>query len=492
MQATPPHGKRASEDPTQGSDRDLDVVVVGGGVAGLTVARDLTAAGHRVLLLEATDIVGGTVARAEIDGLALDVGAESFAVAGGSVAELLADLGLSDAVVQPIAAPAWVRHHAGAAPLPARGWLGIPARPWARDVRRVIGWPGALRASADQILPARFGRARGTLGGLVAVRLGRRVLARLVEPVIGGVYSTAPDLLPLERLAPRAQTVLHEERTLQRAAARIRGVSGVAGSQVAGLRGGMYELVEALTAEVVAGGEIRTATRAVRLRRDGAGWLVETEAPPGIPAAPSAKPGAQLTADAVVLAGSAAATSDLLGAAAPANPGGVVTVCTLVVDSAALDAAPRGSGVLVAAGVPGVRAKAVTHATAKWAWLATAAGPHRHVLRLSYGRVGDPSSPEPRFFPQLALDDASALLGIPLVTDQLRGWRLNSWPVVGNAAGAVPEAPDWVMITGGWVAGTGLAAVVTHARRTAADLDQRLRVSKPRLDTLVMEGKMNR
>ena len=50
---------------------------------------------------------------------------------------------------------------------------------------------------------------------------------------------------------------------------------------------------------------------------------------------------------------------------------------------------------LVAPGsTPGaVRAKALTHATAKWPWLARrvrdAAGPGWHVVRLSYGRIGD-------------------------------------------------------------------------------------------------------
>ena len=68
---------------------------------------------------------------------------------------------------------------------------------------------------------------------------------------------------------------------------------------------------------------------------------------------------------------------------------GQIVLATLVVDSAELDAAPRGTGLLVAPGASGIRAKALTHATAKWAWLAEAAGPHRHVLRLSYNDAPD-------------------------------------------------------------------------------------------------------
>src|ERR1700735_1868094 len=38
-----------------------EVLIIGAGVAGLTVARDLTAAGRRVLVLEARDRLGGRI-----------------------------------------------------------------------------------------------------------------------------------------------------------------------------------------------------------------------------------------------------------------------------------------------------------------------------------------------------------------------------------------------------------------------------------------------
>ena len=56
----------------------------------------------------------------------------------------------------------------------------------------------------------------------------------------------------------------------------------------------------------------------------------------------------------------------------PADPA-ALDVITLVLDDDLTDA-PRGTGVLVAANVPGVAAKAMTHSTAKWAWLRAAAG----------------------------------------------------------------------------------------------------------------------
>lgn len=54
---------------------DIDTVVVGAGVAGLTAARLLTAAGQRVVVLEARDRVGGRTHSQRSDGLVTDLGA---------------------------------------------------------------------------------------------------------------------------------------------------------------------------------------------------------------------------------------------------------------------------------------------------------------------------------------------------------------------------------------------------------------------------------
>jgi phytoene dehydrogenase-like protein len=51
-----------------------DVLVIGAGLAGLTAALELYRAGKKVLILEATDQVGGRVATELVDGYCLDVG----------------------------------------------------------------------------------------------------------------------------------------------------------------------------------------------------------------------------------------------------------------------------------------------------------------------------------------------------------------------------------------------------------------------------------
>src|SRR5690606_720702 len=122
--------------------------------------------GFAVDVFEAAEAPGGAVRTGEVAGLRLDLGAESFATRGGHVRALVDELGLGDAVVEPGtgAGGAWLAGLPGgdAAPLPTGGLLGIPATPFAPDVRRIIGWGGAWRAYlADTFKPVlTIGHAR--------------------------------------------------------------------------------------------------------------------------------------------------------------------------------------------------------------------------------------------------------------------------------------------------------------------------------------------
>ena len=170
-----------------------DVVVIGGGIAGLVVAWQLARAGRRPLLLEAGAVVGGVLSSHRVGGLTLDAGAESYATTRPSVGELIDDLGLRAAVVRPSPAGAWVRHSSGTAPLPAGGLLGIPARPWAADVRRVVGAAGSARACLDRVLPRSSTEASyATLGARLCAFIDRAIAS--LEPDEGMAIAFSYDL----------------------------------------------------------------------------------------------------------------------------------------------------------------------------------------------------------------------------------------------------------------------------------------------------------
>ncbi len=429
-------------EPAAASDDEVwGAVVVGGGVAGLVAARELLLAGVRTLVLEGRDAVGGAVRAHVVGGLTLDAGAESFATRGGTVAAYLDELGLGERVVAPSSRGSWVHLPSGDGPLPRTGMLGIPAQPWAADVRRTLGLLGAARASLDLVLPARVGARATTLGGLVRARMGARVVDRLVRPVVGGVHAADPDELAVDAVAPGLPGALRSSRSLARAVRSLR-AAAPAGSAVQGLDGGVRVLVETLAAQVEQlGGRIRTRTAAT------SATVVPSGGAP-VDASPTARAATVLVG---LRDGTSVRAQRLLVAAPQGRPlltavlpglgdvalddGADVHLVTLVLHAPELDDAPRGTGVLVGRDATDVQAKALTHATAKWPWLAREAGPGRHVVRLSYGRGDEPEdagrpatgAPGRSELVAQALADASVLLGTALSDEQVVASAVVRW-----------------------------------------------------------------
>jgi oxygen-dependent protoporphyrinogen oxidase len=423
-----------STPPPTGSAR---VVVVGAGVAGLIVARDLARAGVPVTVVEASDRTGGQLASTIVAGLEIDAGAESFATRGGVVEELATELGLGADIVRPLDSPAWLVGRRGSShPLPAASVLGIPADPGARDVVRVIGRPAAWRARLDAVLPLRHPDSYRTVGDLVRRRMGTGVLRRLVAPVVRGVYSTTPDALPLELASPGMRDALRASGSLGAAVSRLRAASA-AGSQVAGLRGGVHRLAASLADDARAhGARIMLGARVVRASASGV-WL---------------DGGDRIEGEVVF------AAPDV---AAPAARTRTIIVAIAVVDAPELDSAPRGTGALVEAGAEGITARALTHSSAKWTWLADELPTGRHALRLSYD--GMPDDPE-----NTVLTDLRAITGARidrLVALDMRTWtRTLESPPVSDDQDAVGEAAS----------ATGLASIVAGARQTAREISERI------------------
>lgn len=461
----------------------LRVVVIGGGIAGLVAAVECAKVGMRVTVVEASAALGGAIRSADVAGLALDVGAESYATRGGHVRRLIDELALTDAVVEPSSEGAWVAGLPGgtAAPLPTGGVLGIPDNPWRDDVRRVIGWGGAWRAYLDRLRPPlTIGQAQ-RLGPLVRRRMGQKVLDRLVAPVTTGVYSARPDDIDVELAAPGLNAALTRTGSLSGAVAVLRdGRPTAPGGAVAGLHGGMSRLVAALRTRLVQlDADIRLDTTVASVAARGpAGWSVVTETGAGDLLA-TATP-TTWHADAVIVAVSEPAARRLLapvvaGLDREGDTGPVVEVITLVVDAPELNGHPRGTGVLT---VPGSHAaKALTHATAKWEWLARAAGPGIHVLRVSFGAQHEAPATadlDDAAAARLAVAEASALLGVRLEPAQLRGSHraryAQSQPaatvgrraIAESARSAIAAVPHLAAV-GAWLSGTGLAQVVPDA-----------------------------
>ncbi|WP_404285853.1 protoporphyrinogen oxidase [Glutamicibacter arilaitensis] len=475
---------RASKDSTAQDDTP-HAIVVGGGIAGLIAAREMRQTGYRVTVLEASETFGGCLRRVEVAGLDIDAGAESFALRGGTVASYLDELNLSEKIAQPSGVGAWLiqgeSENVEANPLPPSSLLGIPARIRTEEVRRIIGRAATVRAAADLVtpMPKKWATEKLSLAEVVRHRMGQGVLDALVAPVVNGIYSTDPARIDIDAAAPGLREAMQRTGSLAKAVAQLQG-DAPAGSRVAGLEGGMYTLITTLSEQLkessVALVRNSPVTQISHDAREQRPYTVHTL-------------GQELHADRVVIATPAQAALDLLNLlleeqqqiAADAEANSIALV-VLVVDKPELDDAPRGSGALVAKGAPLV-AKALTHSSAKWPWLAEQSGPGTHVIRLSFGRIGAQDalveSGDDQALLEQAVKDASKILGVELHQDDVVGSAVSRYqdmvPLQGEAASerralveSAVEKFEGLDLVGAWLAGTGLARVIGHTRRTVA------------------------
>ncbi len=344
------------------------VAVVGAGIAGLAAALELTRAGARVVVLEGAGQVGGKVRASDVGGLRVDEGADSMLRRVPWGTDLAAAAGLP--LVSPTAGGASLWTRGRLRPLPTGTVLGVPADLASLARSEVLSAGGLARVTIDLALPGTPLQQDISVGELVGRRLGREVVERLVDPLLGGVYAGHADLLSLQATLPALAATAARHRSVILAARAARGVP-TPGPVFAGVSGGLGALPGALAAQF----DVRLGATVRSLERTPTGWRLVT----GSAADPS-----YVVADAVVLAVPAAPAARLLRGHAPVEElGGVdyasVAIITLVLDG---PSPGSGSGYLVPA-VEGRTTKAVTFTSRKWG------RPGPAVVRASVGRFGE-------------------------------------------------------------------------------------------------------
>lgn len=190
------------------------VAVVGGGIAGIAAAYEASRAGARVTLFEASDRAGGKLCTETYRGVPVEAGADAF-IARDPVARALCDeLGIHDELVEPDVFGAYVWSAGGLRKLPPGSPYGIPrSMDDAVAAGLVTRW-GALRAKADVILGRRLRGPDVAIGTYVGSRLGREVVARLVDPMLAGTRAGSPYEISLAAGAPQIDDLARRRRSL--------------------------------------------------------------------------------------------------------------------------------------------------------------------------------------------------------------------------------------------------------------------------------------
>lgn len=250
------------------------IAVVGSGLTGLAAAHrlgELAAKQQfpcRVTLLEARAESGGLVGTVEQAGYLIDTGADSFITNKPGALQLCQRLGLEDRLqaTDPRYRGALVLSRGRPYPVPEGFQLLSPSALWPVMLSPILSPWGKFRLLMEYFIPPRReDLGDESLASFVRRRLGKETLDRLVQPLVGGIYTSDPEQLSLNATLPRFLEMERHSGGLIRAARRARAEQpaedrssgGARYGLFAGLQGGMGELVQTLTDKVRHTSEVR-------------------------------------------------------------------------------------------------------------------------------------------------------------------------------------------------------------------------------------------
>ena len=196
----------------------LDVIVVGGGIAGLAPRTSCTRRGVSFVLLERAARPGGVILSEEVDGYTIDGGPDSLLVQKPEAIALCEEIGLGDRLV-PTKPPrlAFIQRGGRLHPLPASSVLGIPTRIGPFVSTGLFSWPGKMRMAAELFVPKRIDGADESIGSFMRRRFGEEATTYLAEPLLAGIHAGDVDRLSIRALFPRLVETEQKHGSLLRA-----------------------------------------------------------------------------------------------------------------------------------------------------------------------------------------------------------------------------------------------------------------------------------
>jgi len=441
--------------------------VVGGGISGLAAAYRLrTVLGDEasITLFDPADRLGGVLRTEQVGGVPIDVGAEAFVVRRPEVPALLDELGLANRQVGTTGARPLIYSQNRLHPLPAATLNGIPSS--AESMAGLVNDATLARIASEPSRPFRWQPGGDpAVADLVADRFGEQVVARSVDPMLGGVYAGSAATIGLRSAAPTLAAVLDGGAAHLTDAVRQALMSVTAGPIFGAVGGGYTVLVD----ELVRRSRLNWVQAAVdgieAAEAPGRGWTLRDDA------------GGQWRADAVILAVPAARLVGLADAIAPRTAAAASRIASASSVVVAL-AVPRGirfpqsSGVLVASGER-LHAKAVTLSSRKWGRRTDV-----ELLRLSFGRFGEELARRASDDELLAwaIQDLGTVFGLTVDPVDVRVQR---WPDAMPQYGPghrdlVAELraglPPTVAVAGSYLDGIGVPACIAAADRAVTSV----------------------
>ena len=257
-----------------------EVVIIGGGISGLSVAYDLSKAGIGSTIIERRPRLGGVIQTERIQGCTLESGPDSYLGIKPAATELIREVGLGDDIIgsNDHLRITYVVRNGRLVPLPDGLMMMVPTRIAPLITTHLLGWGTKMRMGIEYLRrPSKAPVADRSVAEFISDHYGTESLDYLAEPLLSGVYGGDPRRLSATSVLPRFVELETKYGSLtrgvlaERARAKKNGRAGAGGGTLfRTLKSGLSELIarlETLSAQNVS--VLHAAAETVERRGNG-------------------------------------------------------------------------------------------------------------------------------------------------------------------------------------------------------------------------------
>ncbi len=232
------------------------VVIIGGGISGLSAAYYLSRRGIPSTLIESRPRLGGVIQTEHIEGCTIEAGPDSFISAKPAALELIRELGLADEVIgsNDYSRKTYVWKGGRLVPLPEGLMMMVPTRIMPLVTTPLLGWGTKVRMGLELLWAPRPPKGDQSVAEFIRQHYGAEAVDYLAEPLLSGIYGGNPRELSVTSVLPRFVTLAREYGSLTRGVlaerAKAPKTSGPPAPLFRTLKGGLSQMTDALTAAI--------------------------------------------------------------------------------------------------------------------------------------------------------------------------------------------------------------------------------------------------
>ena len=262
------------------------VVIIGGGISGLSSAYYLAKGGATCTIIESRPRLGGVIQTERVEGCTIEAGPDSFLSAKPAALELIRDLGLGDQVIgsNDDVRKTYVRRGGRLIPLPDGLMMMVPTKILPLATTPLLSWTTKLRMGFELFRSPRPPAGDESVSQFIEEHYGAEAVDYLAEPLLSGIYGGNPAELSVTSVLPRFVDLAKHYGSLtrgvlaQRAKARSNGAASRPPEPLfRTLKGGLGQMVDAVAASIRGKAEV-CQTRAQALERSAGGFRIRTDA----------------------------------------------------------------------------------------------------------------------------------------------------------------------------------------------------------------------